>query len=179
MAQQDAFEEAAFLHSFKTVDEMLEFEFLYAHREVDAILEHQKEPGTAYLAQEDSVKRWLEVQFTEDLNEADLRLGMRPGMALLWSVKDESPSEAAGTIVVLEGWCLRHLTFIQEQLSTHPRALKWVAQLHEIFRLLHIDRLANNAIFNTWGRAQLEADEANFLAGEKKSGHSPPVSMEG
>ena len=35
-------------------------------------------------------------------------------------------------------------------------------------RLLHIDRLANNALFNTWGRAQHEADEVKFLAGEKE-----------
>ena len=104
VAQQDAFEEAEFLHSVKTVDETLEAEFLYALRKADEILEHQKEHYTTYLAQEDNMTLWLEVQFTADLYEADLRLGMRPNMALLWSVNSECPLEAAGTIVVLEGW---------------------------------------------------------------------------
>ena len=40
--------------------------------------------------------------------------------------------------------------------------------LHEILRLLHIDRQTNTALFNTWGRAQHEADEAKFLAGAKE-----------
>ena len=38
-----------------------------------------------------------------DFYEADIRLGMRPGMVLLRRVKGEDPLEAAGTIVVLEG----------------------------------------------------------------------------
>ena len=65
------------------------------------------------------MKRWLEAQFTADLYGADLRLGMRPNMALLWCVKDENPLEAAGTIIVLEGWCLRHLAYIQGQPLTN------------------------------------------------------------
>ena len=37
-------------------------------------------------------------------------------------------------------------------------------QLNEILRLLHIDRLANSALFNTWSRASHLADEAKFIA---------------
>ena len=79
---------------------MLEAEIPGALRKADAILEHQKEHYTAYRTQEDSMTPWLELQFTEDLYEADLSLGMRPDMALLWSVKGEGLLEAAGTIVV-------------------------------------------------------------------------------
>ena len=50
------------------------------------------------------MNRWVGAQFTEDLHEEDLCLGMRPDMAMLWSVKGEDPLEAAGTIIVLEGW---------------------------------------------------------------------------
>ena len=49
MAQQDAFEEAEFLHSSEAVDEMSEAEFLDSLRKADAILENQKEHYTATL----------------------------------------------------------------------------------------------------------------------------------
>ena len=49
------------------------------------------------------MKRWLEVQLSEGMYEEDLRLGMCPDMALLWSVKGEDPFKATGTIIVLEG----------------------------------------------------------------------------
>ena len=43
VAQQGAFEEAEFLHSFKAVHDRLEAEFLYSLRKADAIAENQKE----------------------------------------------------------------------------------------------------------------------------------------
>ena len=36
-------------------------------------------------------------------------------------------------------------------------------------RFLHIERLANNELFNTWSHAQHGADEAKFLTWEKDS----------
>ena len=46
------------------------------------------------------MNRWLEAQFTDDLYEEDLRLGMLPDMAMLWIVKGEGPLQAARSIVV-------------------------------------------------------------------------------
>ena len=43
MAQQEAFEEAEFLHRFKTVHDRLEAKFLDSLRKADAISENQKE----------------------------------------------------------------------------------------------------------------------------------------
>ena len=78
---------------------------------------------------------------------------MCPHMAMLWSVKGEGPSEATGTIVFLKGWCLHPET--SDVPPTHP--------LNEILRLLHVGRLANNALFKkTWSHVQQEADEVKF-----------------
>ena len=66
MAQQDAFEDAEFLHNFKTVDDRLEVEFLDSLREADAILDRQQEHYSAYQVEDESMNRWLEAQFTED-----------------------------------------------------------------------------------------------------------------
>ena len=112
MVQQDALEEAEFLLKLKVVDDRLEADFLDFLCKADAILESQKEHDSAYHAEDDTMNRWLEAQFTNTLYETDLRLGMRPDMALLRNIKGEGPLEAAGTIVVLEGWSLYHLTFI-------------------------------------------------------------------
>ena len=114
------------LHDFKAVDDRLNAEFLDFLRKTDAIFASRKEHYPAYYAEEDTMNRRREVQFTNDLYKEDLRIGMRPDMAMLWSVKGEGLLEATGTIVVLEGWCLRHLTFIQGRPTTHSRAHKWV-----------------------------------------------------
>ena len=127
--------------NFKAVDDMLEAEFLDSLRNADTISESQKEHYSAYLAEDDTMNRWVEAQFTDDLYKADLRLGIRPDMALLWCVKNEDPLEAAETIVVLEGWCLRHLTFIQGSPTTHPWACIRDPLLNEILRLLHVGHL--------------------------------------
>ena len=87
---------------------------------------------------------------------------MRPDMALLWSVKGEGPLEAPGTIIVLEGWCLRHLTFIQGRPTTHPRAHKLVSLLNEILRLPNVGPLANKTLFKTWSHVHQKADEVKF-----------------
>ena len=76
VAQQDAFGEA---------------EFLDSPCKVDAILENKKERYPDHHVEGESTNRWLEAQFSEDLNEVDLRLGLRQGMALLWCVEGEDP----------------------------------------------------------------------------------------
>ena len=102
------------------------------------------------LVEDDVINCWVKAQFTEDLHEADLCIGMRPNVALLWSVKGEGLLEAAGIIIVLEGCCLRHLTFIQGRLMTYPWTHKWFPILNKILRLLYAGRLASNALFKTW-----------------------------
>ena len=63
MAQQEASEEAEFLHNFKTVDERLEAAFLDSLPKADSILESQMEPFSSDLAEDDSMNRWLISQF--------------------------------------------------------------------------------------------------------------------
>ena len=42
-----------------------------------------------------------------------MRLGMRPYIPILWCIPVEDPLEADATIVVLEGWYIHHLIFLQ------------------------------------------------------------------
>ena len=115
----------------------LEDQFQDSLQRDEAALQGRVERLLAYLAREESLKPWLEEQFMSDLYAADLKLGMRRDMAKVWSVRDEDPMEAAATIVVVEGWCLRHLVFLKGQRWSQQN-VKWTASLLEALRFLHI-----------------------------------------
>ena len=66
---------------------------------------------------------------------------MRTDVTLLWKVKVEGFLEATGTMAVIEGWCLRHLTFIEELPTTHPRAHRWVPLLNYVLLRHKMKRL--------------------------------------
>ena len=100
-------------------------------------MEGRIEQFLAYLSREESLKPWLEEQFVSDLYAADLNPGLRRDMAKIGSVSEEVPMAAAATIVVVEGWCLRHLIFLQGQ-RWSQRNCNWIASL--------IRHLVNNGL---------------------------------
>ena len=111
------------------------------------------EPLLVYIDREESLKLWLEEQLVNELYEADLKLGLRRDMAKVWSVSDEDPIEAAATIVLVEGWCLRHLIYLEGQRWSQLNC-KWIASLYEALRFLHIGQLVNNGLFKKWVKEQ-------------------------
>ena len=73
------------------------------------------QPLLVYIDREVSRKPWLEEQFFNDLYDTDLKLGLRRDMTKVWSISDEDPKEAAATIVLVDGWRLRHLIYLKGQ----------------------------------------------------------------
>ena len=96
----------------------------------------------------------MEEQFISSMYAADLKLGLRRDMEKVWSVSDKDPMMAAATIVVVEGWCLRHLILLKGQ-RWSQRNCNWAASLLKFLRLLHIGHLVNNGLFKTWVNNQL------------------------
>ena len=119
----------------------------------------------AYIAREESLKPWLEEQFISDLYAADLKLGLRRDMAKVWSMSDEDPMEAAATIVVVEGWCLRHLIYLKSQRWSKLNC-KWTASLNEALRFLHMGQLVINGLFKKWVKGQRRDLEYNITGQE-------------
>ena len=117
----------------------------------------------AYRAREESLKPWLEEQIINDLYVADLKLSLRRDMAKVWSVRDEDPMEAAATIVVVEGWCLRHLIYLKGQRWSTLNC-KWTASLNEALRFLHIGQLVNNGLFKKWVKGHRHDFEHNITS---------------
>ena len=85
-------------------------------------------------------------------------------MAKVWNLSDEDPMEAAATIMVVEGWCLRHLIHLKGQKWSQLNC-KWTASLHEALRFLHIGQLVNNSLFKKWVKGQRRDIEYNITSG--------------
>ena len=84
-------------------------------------------------------------------------------MATVWSVRDEDLMEAAATIVVFEGWCLRHLIYLKGQ-RWSTQNCKWTTSLNEALRFLHIGQLFNNGVFKKWVKGHLCDLEHKFMS---------------